>query len=168
MPLPEPLRLSLREAAQRVSARFAVSIARAKAHLELAFRDFSLPVFDRHLHAIDDWDCAVINWGESSITRRGPSVTYTIEGAMVFKEHLEHWMAPAAAASLPPDNRRQHANRTRRTQSKREAVETWLAKQYPDGSVPAGTTAKALARAFGQETSITVDERTMRRALGRK
>ena len=43
----------------------------------------------------------------------------------------------------------------------------WIAEQYPQG-IPAGTTAKGIAREFQRATDISVGERTVRRALGRK
>jgi hypothetical protein len=56
---------------------------------------------------------------------------------------------------------------TRSQQTKIEAARSWIAEKYPN-SIPAGVTVKFLVRALQQETQITVNERTMRRALGRK
>jgi hypothetical protein len=51
--------------------------------------------------------------------------------------------------------------------SKREAFRNWAAAKYPD-DIPAGTGVKALRRDFEAEKKITISERTIRRALGRR
>jgi hypothetical protein len=51
--------------------------------------------------------------------------------------------------------------------TKRMAVKHWITGRYPKG-VPAGVTAKALARDIEREMHIIVSERTVRRALGRR
>jgi hypothetical protein len=51
--------------------------------------------------------------------------------------------------------------------TKRDKLSSWIAEQYPQG-IPAGTTAKAIAQEFRGATNISVGERTVRRALGRK
>jgi hypothetical protein len=56
---------------------------------------------------------------------------------------------------------------TPRPRPKLEAVKNWIARQYPNG-IRADKTVKALTRDFGQQTGVTVNERTVRRALGRK
>jgi hypothetical protein len=50
--------------------------------------------------------------------------------------------------------------------TKRKAVAAWLDERYPDG-IPAGTTAKHIARQFEAETGVRVDAKTVGRALGR-
>jgi hypothetical protein len=96
MLLPEPRTLSLAEAAQLVADRFRVTIEQAQRALDRAFGEYSLTVFDRDSRAIEDWEYTEINWEHSSVARRGPSVFYTIEGVIVFRGHLEDWMATAA------------------------------------------------------------------------
>jgi hypothetical protein len=95
MSLPEPRALSLPEAAQLVADRCSVSIEVAKNALDRAFREHGLVVFDARGRNIVDWQYLEINWECSSITYRGPSVLYTIEGANVFREHIDAWMAHA-------------------------------------------------------------------------
>jgi hypothetical protein len=51
--------------------------------------------------------------------------------------------------------------------TKREAVASWLGKQYGEG-IPPGMTSKEIVRQFKSETKMQVDIRTVRRALGRR
>jgi hypothetical protein len=51
--------------------------------------------------------------------------------------------------------------------SLREAVASFVDKKYRKG-LPAGMTLKAIARDFEKKSGRRVDERTVRRALGRK
>jgi hypothetical protein len=60
-----------------------------------------------------------------------------------------------------------HCVRVGPAPTKRKAVETWVAKRYP-GGVPAGVTAKTIGRDFESDTKTLVDDRTVRRALGKK
>jgi hypothetical protein len=98
MPLPEPRLLLLYEAGYRVADRCSVSIEEAKAVLDRAFREHVLVPFDSRGDAIHYWEHTTIDWEHSSITRRGPSVTYTTESVQVFRHHLDDWMAPAVPA----------------------------------------------------------------------
>jgi hypothetical protein len=99
MPLPERRTLPLFEVAQLIADRCRVSIEEVKHALNQAFREFNLSLFDCCGRAIDDWQYTEIDWERSSITYRGPSVIYTIEGAYVFREHLDAWVASAASVA---------------------------------------------------------------------
>jgi hypothetical protein len=50
--------------------------------------------------------------------------------------------------------------------TKREALASWVAARYAEG-IPAGVGAKKIARDFENDKKISVDVRTVRRALGR-
>lgn len=51
--------------------------------------------------------------------------------------------------------------------TKRQAVERYIAQNFPDG-LPAGLSYKQIAQAVGREIGDTVDERTVRRARGKR
>jgi hypothetical protein len=99
MPLPEGRTLPLFEAAPLIADRCRVSIEEAKHTLNQAFREFSLSLFDCCGRAIDDWQYTEIDWERGSITYHGPSVIYTIDGAYLFREHLDAWIASAASVA---------------------------------------------------------------------
>jgi hypothetical protein len=60
--------------------------------------------------------------------------------------------APASVKPSPPP-------------TKRAAFTDWIARRFP-GGIPAGTSAKRLARDFKQDKGVTISARTVRRALG--
>jgi len=70
--------------------------------------------------------------------------------------------SPLAGATLQTP-----AGKPTAPQTKRAAFVGWMTKRYPRG-IPPGTTAKMLAKEFSQDTRVVVNERTVRRALGRK
>lgn len=96
VPIPEPRLLLLYEAVRRIADRCGVSLEEAKAALDRAFREYVLVLFDSGGAGVDDWEYVTIDWEHSSITRRGPNVTYTLAGLRVFREHLDDWMAQVA------------------------------------------------------------------------
>jgi hypothetical protein len=104
VPIPEPRLLLLYEAARRVADRCGVSLEEAKAALDRAFREYILVPFDSRGATVDDWECATIDCEHSSITRRGPNVTYTLAGVRVSREHLDDWMAQVAPIPDPPSD----------------------------------------------------------------
>jgi hypothetical protein len=99
MPLPERRTLPLFEAAQLIADRCRASIEEVKHALDQAFREFALSLVDCCGRAIDDWQYTEIDWERGSITYRGPSVIHTIDGAYVFREHLDAWVASAASVT---------------------------------------------------------------------
>ena len=55
----------------------------------------------------------------------------------------------------------------KRPPPKQRAVKEWVLEQYPRG-IPAGVTVKVIERDFERDTGIPVNERTVRRALGKR
>jgi hypothetical protein len=84
-----------------------------------------------------------------------------IQEVLVRSADLETWLRTLETEAGSTDAT------TKQITPKRGKLSSWIAEQYPQG-IPAGTTAKGIAREFQRATDISVGERTVRRALGRK
>jgi hypothetical protein len=90
---------------------------------------------------------------------------YWLRQIMIADTDIENWVA--SRLSPKPVRRAETTPHQVHTQTKLGALKSWIFKYYPKG-IPAGCIAKAIAREFGSKTGISVSERTVRRALGRK
>jgi hypothetical protein len=96
--------LSLDEAARYMAHRCNMSVEKAKAHLDRAFREYAIVLIsDRPpFENIQGWQGAEIDWENSAVVGGEPRVIngvhYTVR-VNVFRQHLDEWIAQAAPAS---------------------------------------------------------------------
>lgn len=96
MPVPRPRSLSLNEAASYVADYCEVTIEKAKAALDRAFREYSLSVYSERFEKYQDWQGAEIDWDNSAVVGRGHGFLYRVR-VSVFRQHLHKWVRETAS-----------------------------------------------------------------------